>query len=341
MAHPSEARRGEHLRRQVRLFSELLRGQTLTRRTVADALGLQLAAADRHLKVLRELPGARKGAHGGLELDRSALLEPPSFPVVVAACLSNSLAPLFRGTTYESRMREALAYIVTQSPRRALFQNLDRKFVFVGKGGDASLADSRERLDEVIEGVLRSRRVRIRYTRFRGEEARLTIDPLTIAVYEHQLYVIGRSRVDGVHPYRFSRILEADVEAAKFDYPKVTEYDPEELFAKGLGIYLGEGPTEDVIVKLAPEWRTYALNHRWHRTQRVEVVSDGIVVTINARITPEVTAWVLAFGSEAEVLSPPSLRAKVAEHVRRLAAMYSMDIERAAGSPRKARRHLK
>jgi predicted DNA-binding transcriptional regulator YafY len=314
---------------------------------VADTLGVQLAAAGRHLKVLRELPGVRNGPNGGIQLDRTALLEPPSYPVVVAACLSNSLATLFRGTTYESRMREALAYLVAQSPRRSLFQNLDRKFVFVGKGGDASLADSREWLDEVIEGVLRSRRVRIRYTRFRGEETQLTVEPLTMAVYEHQLYVIGRSRADGVHPYRFSRILEADVEAAKFDYPKPTEYDPEELFAKGFGIYLGEGPTEDVVVRLAPSWRTYALNHRWHRTQRVEDAPDGVIVTINTRMTPEVIAWVLAFGSEVEVLSPPHLRAKIAEHVGRAATMYARDIERitggtrAAGSPRTVRRQPK
>lgn len=315
------------------MFSALLRGETLTRRGVADALGLQLAAADRHLKVLRELPGVRIEKRGAVRLDLTARPEGPGFPVLVAACLSNSLASLFRGTTYEAGMRQALSYLVGQSPRRTVFQNLDRKFVFVGQGGDASLAESRDQLDEVLEGVLRSRRVQIRYTRFRGEVVRLSIEPLTVAVYEHQLYLIGRSRKDGIHPYRFSRILEAGLDGSRFEYPKCTEYDPEELFAKGFGIHQGDGPTEDVVVKLEPSWRTYVLHHRWHRSQTVDVLPDGrVLVKIHARISPELTAWVLAFKSDADVVSPPRLRAEVAEHVSRLATLYAGDIAAARGS---------
>jgi predicted DNA-binding transcriptional regulator YafY len=290
------------------------------------------------MKVLRELPGIRRAANGGLQLDRTAVFEAPALPVIVAACLSNGLATLFRGTTYEGRMREALQFLVAHSPRRALFQNLDRKFIFVAKGGDASLAESRERLDEIIEGVLRSRRVRIRYTRFRGADTDITIEPLTIAVHEHQLYVIGRSKQDGVHPYRFSRILGADAETSKFEYPQRTEYDPEELLAKGFGIYLGEGAAEDVVVKLSPTWRTYALNHRWHRTQQVNVRDDGsAIVTITVRVTPEVEAWALSFGVDAEVISPQTLRAKIADHALGLARMYGRREQRSAPSARQRR----
>jgi predicted DNA-binding transcriptional regulator YafY len=311
-----------------------LRGETLTRRNIAAVLGVQVAAADRHLRVLRELPGVRDEKRGGLRLDRRAVAEAPRVPVIVAACLSNGLATLFRGTPYESGMRQALEYLVAQSPRRALFQNLDRKFAFIGKGGDVALAESRSCLDELIDGVLRSRLVRIRYTRFSGKRERLRIEPLTIAVYEHQLYVIGRSRTSGYYPYRFSRILEAEVETTRFEYPKATEHDPDELFANGMGIHLGEGAVENVVVRLDPLWRTYALHHRWHRSQVVRDLPDGgVQVSLHARVTPEVLAWVLGFGCDAEVVSPPALRAQVAKHVRRLSATYHQELAALPGAP--------
>jgi predicted DNA-binding transcriptional regulator YafY len=233
------------------------------------------------------------------------------------------MAPLFRGTGYERAMKEALEYVVASSPRRSVFQDLRRKFVFVAKGGDASLEEGGDRLDELIDAVLYSKTVRITYARFSGKVSHLTIEPLSIVVYEHQLYVIARSRVDGVHPYRFSRISSADILPSRFSYPRPTEYDPDQLFTNSFGIFLGEGPTEEVRVKLAPRWATYALSHRWHRTQQVDVTPRGVIVTVHVRVTPEVAAWILSFGRDAQVLSPPALKALIARDATALARLYA------------------
>lgn len=165
--------------------------------------------------------------------------------------------------------------------------------------------------------------VRIRYTRFVGKVEDLVIEPLSVAVYEHQLYVLGRSQVDGIHPYRLSRIDDVVVQSSRFRYPERTEYDPEQMFASSFGIHLGRGPLEDIRVRLAPNWQTYALTHRWHPAQRAETTSQGVVVTIPARLSPEVTAWVLSFGGDAEVLGPVALRRDVARHAAQLARTYA------------------
>lgn len=322
MPHASESRRGERLRRQLRLIAELLRGETLTRRKIASLLGLKLAAADRHLKVLRELPGIRESRRGAIVFNRAALLHQPSFPAAIAACLSYSLAALFRGTDYERGMREALEYVISNTSRRSLFQDLQRKFVFVAKGGDSSLPEAGQLLDELIEAVLHSNRVRIRYKRFAGATSHLTLEPLSIVVYEHQLYVLATSRGHDVHPYRFSRIAEVDVQTSRFRYPSKAEYDPEQILANCLGIYLGAGPVEEVRIRLAPAWRTYAVTHRWHQTQKTELVPKGVLVTLSVRITPEVVAWVLGFGADAEVLAPSSLRAQIGRHANAMAKRY-------------------
>jgi predicted DNA-binding transcriptional regulator YafY len=43
---------------------------------------------------------------------------------------------------------------------------------------------------------------------------------------------------------------------------------------------------------------------------------------MRVRVCPEVIAWVLSFGAEAQVVSPPSLRQEVAKRVGELARAY-------------------
>lgn len=322
-----EARRGDELRRQLQLVELLLRGETITRSRVASVLGVQLAAADRRLRVLREWPLARQVGRGGVALAAPPLLRgAPRMAAVIAACLSNGLAALFRGTAYERGMHEALDFVVAAHPRRAEFKELRRKFLFVPKGGDPSLPEGDERLDEVIDAVLRSRRVRIRYRHFDGEPASLQVEPLSIVVYEHQLYVFARTRDGKLHPYRFSRIEEITGPAGTFVYPPKAEYDPEQVLDRSFGIYLGDGPVEEVRLRLSSAWKTYVQTHRWHHTQRVRPLgADFLELTISVPITPEVESWVLGFRDQAEVLSPPSLRNRIAQCVSALQATYATD----------------
>jgi predicted DNA-binding transcriptional regulator YafY len=323
VAHPSEANRGEKLRRQLRLVSALMKGEILTRQRATRLLGTGVAAADRHLRVLRDMPGVSVTRGGGLSFNRAALLQQASFPTAIAACLSHSMATLFRGTSYEKGMREALDLVVSATSRRALFRDLRRKFVFVAKGGDSSLEEQGGLLDDLIDSVLHSKKAKITYRHFDGSVEHLKVEPLSVVVYEHQLYVFGKTARTPIHPYRFARIESVDKLAEGFQYPTSAEYDPDRLFLNGFGIYLGDGAPEDVRVRLSDRWRTYALTHRWHQTQRVELAQGSVEIGLNIRITPEVVTWILGFGADAEVLAPASLRKRVAREVRAMGAVYS------------------
>jgi hypothetical protein len=93
-----------------------------------------------------------------------------------------------------------------------------------------------------------------------------------------------------------------------FEYPARTEFDPHQLFADSFGIWLGQdSQVETVELRLHPKWTTHAKSHRWHRKQRVEVVDGGVKLTVEVKISPEVEAWVLGFGADAEVIRPASL----------------------------------
>jgi predicted DNA-binding transcriptional regulator YafY len=316
-------RRGHRIARPVRLLRALLDGETLNRQRVAELLDIEVAAAAAYLKVLAsEFPGIRKLGRGAIRLDRTALQEQVTFPTAVAACLASGFAQLFRGTDYERGLRNAVAFILRNTPRQV--QYLPRKFLFLSKGGDPSLPEAGGALADIIDAVLHQRPVTLKYQKFEGAFDEAKIEPLSIVVFEHQLYVLGRLRDGRLHPYRFSRIREV-VEGEKqkqFEYPDKNQYDPEQLFRNSFGIFIGNGPVETVQVRLARRWETYARTHRWHPSQRVVLEDDGVRLSLEVRYTPELVTWVLGFGADAEVLSPDQLRDEVAEHARLMVAKY-------------------
>ncbi len=141
-------------------------------------------------------------------------------------------------------------------------------------------------------------------------------------MHDHQLYVVGRDGEGGLHPYRFSRISSVDVLDDTFEYPGRTEYDPEQVFRDSFGIFL-DLAVQDVELKLHKQWATYAQSHRWHDSQKVEVAADHVVVRMRVRVCPELEAWILGFGEEAEVLAPAALRTRIAKRVVALSQVYA------------------
>jgi predicted DNA-binding transcriptional regulator YafY len=324
VANRKDKTRGRRIARAIQLVCALLRGETLDRKTVAELLEVERPAAAEYLKVLRrDLPGVRHLGRGAIRLDRTALQEQVTFPTAIAACLASGFADLFRGTEYERGMRDALAFILKNTPREV--QYLPRKFIFLSKGGDSSLPDAGGALADAINAVLHQRPVMLKYQRFAGRFEEVDIDPLSIVVFDHQLYVLGRQPDGKLHPYRFSRIRDVIERDTRFEYPDKSQYDPEQLFRNSFGVYVGDGPIETVEVRLAKSWETYARSHRWHPSQRVILEDDAVRLVLEVRYTPELRAWVLGFGAEAEVLAPERLRREVAEQAALLAAKYSRD----------------
>jgi predicted DNA-binding transcriptional regulator YafY len=223
-----------------------------------------------------------------------------------------------RTATYREGIRDALRDVIGRTKRRAVFRDIDRKFWFLRRGGEVALLDRSTLLDEVIEAVLRHRVVSAKYTRFSGASEHLRLEPLSIVVHDHQLYVVARSEDGGLHPYRFSRFSEVEALEDPFEYPSRSEYHPEQVFRDSFGIFLDK-PVEEVEVRLGKQWITYAQSHRWHDSQTVKVGADHVVVRMRVRVCPELEAWVLGFGEEAEVVRPVGLRGRIARRAGELA----------------------
>jgi predicted DNA-binding transcriptional regulator YafY len=321
------ANRYRSLDRTVDVLAALMKGQELDRQSVARMGKVELATADRQIRALAKCPGvirSKRGHRKVLRFDPLSCSPPPSMPEIVAACLGTSLSRVFEGSSYERTMKDALAYLLDRGRKKGLFQDIDRKFLFIARGGEVAFPERSADLDDLIDAVLRSYPVTIGYTHFDGRSESFRLEPLSIAIYEHQLYVIAAG-ARGPYPYRFARIGSVTThETELFTYPSRVEYDPDQVFRDSFGIFISDQfPIRDIVVRVSPYWANYAHSHRWHKSQRVESNVDGsATIHLRVRTCPELEIWILGFGEHAQVLKPAELRRRIAGRIAAMSAVY-------------------
>lgn len=312
----------------LRLVAELHAGKNVGRKRAREILGTAVAAADAQLRrIVDLLPVERFTSSGQVfyrwKHDRSRATRTTHLSTVLAGYFGSSLGRLFEQTAYASGMREAAETLAAMSPRATRFENADRKFVFLSRGGELALPDNEAVLSDLVQMLLDSSRAKIAYRSVDGRRRTLVVDPLSVAIYDHQLYMIAR-RSDGTfHPFRFARIEKITRLSKRIEYPSRSEYDPEQIFRDSIGVYVDERfPVRDIEVRVSAWWARFMRSHRWHRSQKVTRARSGYVLKMRLRLCPEVTRWALGFGAEAEVIEPKVLRTRVAGEARRMAALY-------------------
>jgi predicted DNA-binding transcriptional regulator YafY len=307
------------------VVADLLRGDRHSRRTIAESTGKSLPTADRWIDQVEEsLPNVRRVREGKttwLVYDGRHL---PSRSAATGACVAASLGALFEGSQQERNLKDARDFVLRE--RGETYADLDRKFVLAPRGGESALPEAGGTLDEVIGALLENHRLRFSYTHNDGQADTLTIEPLSLVVFDHQFYVLAtRDEGKAFYPYRFARMAHVKKLDEEFVYPAKGEYDPKSILAQAFGIHLYDaGPVEDVEVILSGAWANFALTHRWHPTQRAtKLDGDRVSVTLQVRLCRELETWVLSFGEHALVVRPERLAKRIAERLKRAAATYA------------------
>jgi len=318
------------------VLADLMRGKTHDRHSIADRCGIRPHAADRRLRLLVDLiPGVKEVQNGKIRAIRFEG-DGPRFPAVVAACVAASLGRMFEGSAHEQNMRDARTFLLERLRHRRALVEVDRKFLFVIRGGEHAFPEGAGELDEVIDAVLDSRWVAFDYSHFSGQQERKRVRPVSLAIHEHQFYVFALLDDGTVYPFRFSRMRSVEADEVRFEYPPKAEYDPVQILRDSIGIFITTGfEVANVEVKLSKKWEVYALSHRWHSSQKIERQADGVLVKLRARLCPELEMWVLGFGEDAVVVNPPALREKIASRAAGMAAAYGSASKSALAKARK------
>jgi predicted DNA-binding transcriptional regulator YafY len=319
----SEIAPSDTLQTLLSVVARLLRGDRYSRRTLAQATGKSLPTADRWLELLaEELPDVRRIRERNttwLVYDGRPI---PPRSAATGVCIAASLGALFEGSQQERALKDARDYVLRQ--RGETFADLDRKFVLAVGGGESALPEAGDALDAVINALLENRRLSFQYTHNDRRVEDLTIEPLSLVVFDHQFYVLTRIDAGAYYPYRFARMKRVTALEDEFSYPQKGEYDPKTILAPAFGIHIfGSKPIVDVEVVLSGAWANYALTHRWHPSQRARRLdAERVSVTLKVQLCRELETWVLGFGEQAVARSPHELVEAVGRRLREAAAAY-------------------
>jgi proteasome accessory factor B len=137
----------------------------------------------------------------------------------------------------------------------------------------------------------------------------------------HALYLIGFDEtVEALRTFKIERILDLRLTADRYEPPERGAL--EEQLANAWDIIADQAPTE-VVLRFSAVVAGRVAEARWHPSEIREPQPDGSLVwRATVAGTIEIRLWILSWGADVEVVSPPSLRADVAATVRAAAARY-------------------
>jgi predicted DNA-binding transcriptional regulator YafY len=309
------------VRRAAQLLASLMAGEVHDRKSAARLLGVKENAAYVVLRALEKELAAVEQVHkrGGFRFD-FAKAQPISAPLAIAASFARTLADLF-GDGHHARNLKAATDDVIRRSASTEFEHIERKLVFMNRGGDPSVVQDGGMLNDIVNGVLGSKKIQIRYQSRKQDKPELrVIWPLSLIIYDHQFYVLALKEGGELRVYRMSRVTHVIVLEESFPYPTDAGFDPRIVFEHTIGVHISKEDIQDVIIHLTGEWATVAQTHLWHKSQQIQKMPGGKVkVRWRLRPTEELESLVLSFGAAVEVVTPISLRERVRAAVMAMA----------------------
>ena len=277
------------------------------RRYLADLKALDLPVRSEGRGADRKLSLDPSYRRQGVQLN---LLE------LVSLRFGRSLFDFLEGTGFAADMDDALdtlSDLAVLGGREELAQHLDRKFVAVPEHrkdhtGDADL------LDEVLSALLYQNPASAHYAKVAGPTKRYSLQPYTLAVYRHGLYLIAHDiEQDRLKTFAIDRFRHFERHRGEhFEYPE--DYRPDALYRDAFGI-IGGGDPIPVVLRFNRRVSPYIRERIWHHTQLVEPTGDGgVMLRMRVAWGPELVQWIMGFGPDVRVEGPTEL----ADRVRRL-----------------------
>lgn len=172
--------------------------------------------------------------------------------------------------------------------------------------------------------IVNKRAIRLTYKAYGKEEQTCIMHPYLLKQYNDRWYLIGQN--DGYETFSnraIDRIVK--VEEAKVEY-KGTGVDFEEYYEYTIGVTFEPGdPVEDIVLKVDPQRYNYIRSKplHWTQTELHELSDDEHkYVRLKLRVNRELTALLLSYGRDVEVVSPATLREMMGQMVEDMAGLY-------------------
>lgn len=154
------------------------------------------------------------------------------------------------------------------------------------------------------------------------DDMRLVLHPYVVFFSRRSWYVVGRSSLhQEARTFNVGRIREIELTDENFVVP--SQFKLADYLRNAWHLIPEPGPDSRVVLRFSPKVAQNVSEVDWHKTQKIVPLDDGGIefhVTVSG--VNEIAWWVLGYGKEVEVISPPSLREIIRRHVEAMAQTY-------------------
>lgn len=220
---------------------------------------------------------------------------------------------------YAHRLRQAVAKVLSISAGRSGELPADGHFCVISPVVRDRV--SWRRLYLLEEAIRHRWELKVEYYSFSSRAVGChVLHPYALTFRKHAWYLVARCEThQEMHLLRAGRIRSARRTGGSFTRP--ADFSVEQFFAQSWQVFGGEPVT--VRIRFSADVAPLIEELEWHPSQKLEVEADGgLIFTAQMPLSPELTAWVLSWGGECEVLEPPELREEIASEGRRIWDMY-------------------
>jgi predicted DNA-binding transcriptional regulator YafY len=318
---------GDKFVRVIELFDRLASTRRgLTTQEIADAFEVNVRSAQRYIRQLREDVGldivtedGRYRLGEGTRLPALQLDRDQATALLIAVRLLQQLYP-----DRDPALIGAMARLTAALRVPTVTELLGRFIETVEERPENPIALQLRRA--VVESFTGQLKLEIEYTDARGQPSRRVIRPYFLEPRSESrtIYVFAHDEASGkVRLFRLDRISRARVVRERFEPP--ADFDADALVSGSWGVWQAEGHDE-VVLRFTREAASRVRQSFWHRSaQLTDLEGGGVELRLTVASEVEMRPWVLGWGSQVEVLAPPSLREHVAASMAAGARLYASD----------------
>lgn len=244
----------------------------------------------------------------GYKLASDNFLSPLNFDLDEYQYLKLALesSPLNKTDRYlhlSKQVRAKLEAVLSDSVRRKARYKPNVTSVEISSSSDHAFEEYFSIIERAIEGCCR---IRVTYESIESGVNERLVEPYFIVFRGRAFYFVGFScRQEKWRTYRMGRIR--DLQLTEETFVRQEGINAESYFDGSWQVYGGD-PVE-VVVRFNGAAARVILTGSHHKDESIERIDeDTILYTVTTRGLEEIERWLLGFGSEACVISPPELR---------------------------------
>ena len=228
----------------------------------------------------------------------------------------------YRGTSFERPLLSAFKKIADSLPE-TISLNLTEWEQTISFRTSATPLLNLEIFDSLARATARHEQVKLSYRKpGQSTTEERTVDPYHLANINGEwfLFAFDHSRKD-VRTFVPARIKAVQLTGHGFKPPR--KFSLDQRLRDSFGVHSGQGDFE-IRIQFSEFAADYVREKRWHPSQQLTELPDGkLELKVRLSGLVEIQRWILSWGGEAEVLSPPELAERVRNAAQRLLKVHA------------------